>query len=171
MIKKTSPVTYIIKHQLDGSTTKVHAENIRKAYVDDWVMPNAAGAEGRILRKANYVVPPGSEEPDTSTSSLSSEDMPLARNAKRYPKERDDSDNEDYIPQMERAKCIRNQEKQDESDADSVSSSNSTMSYSLEEFKVPVSVKIKERSNNSHESLSESSDTNMSVNEACAAPL
>ena len=53
---------------------------------------------------------------------------------------------------MECAKCIRNQKMQDESDADSVSSSNSTMSCSLD-------------------SLSESSDTNMSVNEACASPL
>ena len=79
VIKTTSPVTYIIEHQLDGSTTKVHVENICKAYVDDWVMPNTASAEGRIPRKANYVVPPGSDESDTSTSSLSSEDMPLAQ--------------------------------------------------------------------------------------------
>ena len=72
---------------------------------------------------------------------------------------------------MECAKCIRNLEKLEESDADSVSSSNSTMSYSLENFKVPVSVKNKESSNSSHDSLSESSDTNMSVYEACAAQL
>ena len=52
-----------------------------------------------------------------------------------------------------------------------VSSLNFAMLYSLEDFKVPVSVKSKESSNSSHDSLSESSDTNISVNEACAAPL
>ena len=87
VIKKTSPVTYIIKHQLDGSFTKVHAENIRKANFDNWVMPNTAGAEGRILGKANYVVPPRSDESDKSTSSLSSQDMTLPRITKRYRKE------------------------------------------------------------------------------------
>ena len=50
-------------------------------------MPNTAGAEGRILGKANYVVPPRSDESDKSTSSLSSQDMTLPRIAKRYRKE------------------------------------------------------------------------------------
>ena len=56
ILEKTSPVTYKIKHQLDGSVIKVHAENIRKAHVDEWQTPNVG--EGRLLRKTNYVIPP-----------------------------------------------------------------------------------------------------------------
>ena len=51
ILEKTSPVTYKIKHQLDGSVIKVHAENIRKAHVDERQTPNVG--EGRLLRKTN----------------------------------------------------------------------------------------------------------------------
>ena len=169
ILQKTSPVTYIIKHQLDGSTTKVHAEHIRKAHVDDWTIPPAAEGEGRVLRRTNYVVQP--DESDTDASSSNDEEMPLARLAKRYRRERDNSDSEDHIPQMELAKHLRRAEKEDESDSESVSSSNSTVSYDLEESEVPeLRNKCEENNKNNSDSLAEESDTNMSVNEICAAP-
>ena len=36
IIEKKGPVSYIIKNQLDGVTSKVHAEMLRKANVDTW---------------------------------------------------------------------------------------------------------------------------------------
>ena len=39
IIEQTSPVTFILKHTLDGSTTKVHAEHLRYADLDEWEIP------------------------------------------------------------------------------------------------------------------------------------
>ena len=36
IIEKTSPVSFHLKNQLDGSVTKAHAENIRFANIDNW---------------------------------------------------------------------------------------------------------------------------------------
>ena len=36
VIDKKGPVTYLIKNQLDGSVSKVHAEMLRAANVEDW---------------------------------------------------------------------------------------------------------------------------------------
>ena len=35
LIEKKGPVTYLIKHQLDGSVSKVHAEMLRLANIED----------------------------------------------------------------------------------------------------------------------------------------
>ena len=107
ILEKTSPVTYKIKHQLDGSVIKVHAENIRKAHVDEWQTPNVG--EGRQLRKTNYVIPPDSDE-SSSNSENSEDDMLLARFAQSYRNKRNDSEDEGPIPKMELAKYSRLQE-------------------------------------------------------------
>ncbi|CAG2207429.1 unnamed protein product [Mytilus edulis] len=40
IIEKTSPVTFVLKNQLDGSVaTKVHLEHLKKAKIDEWVIP------------------------------------------------------------------------------------------------------------------------------------
>ena len=39
IIEQISPVTFIVKHQLDGSSTKVHAEHLRPANIDKWEIP------------------------------------------------------------------------------------------------------------------------------------
>lgn len=39
ILEKTSPVSFILKNQLDGSTVKVHPQDIRKAHVDQWETP------------------------------------------------------------------------------------------------------------------------------------
>ena len=36
IIKKNGPVSFVIKNQLDGSTTKAYAGDIRLANIDDW---------------------------------------------------------------------------------------------------------------------------------------
>ncbi|CAG2188365.1 unnamed protein product [Mytilus edulis] len=67
IIEKTSPVTFVLKNQLDGSVAKkVHLEHLKKAKIDEWVIPT--NLEGRQLRKTNYVVPP--EDSDESDSEL-----------------------------------------------------------------------------------------------------
>ena len=36
IIEKNGPVSFVIKNQLDGSTTKAYAGDIRLANIDDW---------------------------------------------------------------------------------------------------------------------------------------
>ena len=169
ILEKTSPVTYKIKHQLDGSVIKVHAENIRKAHVDEWQTPNVG--EGRLLRKTNYVIPPDSDE-SSSNSENREDNMPLARLAQRYRNKRDDSGDEGPIPKMELAKYSRLQERQSDSESDSElvsdSSVHSRSSENQTHSDTPGSMNCEEK--NIHASLSEQSDTNMSVNEACVIP-
>ena len=109
-------MNFKIKHQLDGSVIPCHADNIRKAKVDTWEIPEPSLS----LRKTAYVVPP---ETDTSSSSEdSSEDnVPLARLAQRYRHEREDSESEGPIPKMELAKhrCHRKNWYEDDSDSSS----------------------------------------------------
>ena len=104
IIEKTGSVTFVLKHQLDGTiVNKVHAQDIRKAPVDDWEIPPL---QGHMLRKTNYVVPP---ENDDSQSETGSDDdkAPLARIAQRYRRQRHDSDSEEDIPLMELAKRLK----------------------------------------------------------------
>lgn len=109
IIEQTSPVTYIIKNQLDGSTTKVHMEHIRPAHVDDLQLPT--DKVGRVLRPTNYVVPPICESDISSdTDKETDDDVPLSKLAHRYRKERENSSNESDIPLMELKKRIRDRE-------------------------------------------------------------
>ena len=67
IIEKTGPVTFVLKHQLDGTIiNKVHAQDIRKAPVDDWEIPPL---QGHMLRKTNYVVPPENDDPQSGIGS------------------------------------------------------------------------------------------------------
>lgn len=129
IIKQTSPVSYVIKNQLNGSTTKVHAEHIRLANVDEWQIP--VDKTNRPLRSTQYVVPPVSDE-SSSSDTNDEESIPLAKLAKKYRKERDNSDNESDIPLMELKRRINERTNDDhyssdnESDSDSYFSSRST---------------------------------------------
>ena len=75
ILEKKSPVTYVIKNQLDGSTCKVHAELLRLANVDDWKISES---KEKRLRYAAYVVPPQASGSETASDSDSEENMPLA---------------------------------------------------------------------------------------------
>ena len=99
----------------------MHAENIRKAHVDEWQTPNVG--EGRLLRKTNYVIPPDSDE----SSSSSENDMPLARLDQRYRNKRDNSEDEGPIPKMELAKYGRLQERRSDRESDSELVSDSSV--------------------------------------------
>ena len=96
-IEKTGPASYINKKQLDGSTSRVHAEMLRAADIDDWMIPTSTG--GRPLRKTVYAIPP--EDSSDEESIDTDQEGPYEKYAKKYQKERDDSDEEDNIPLME----------------------------------------------------------------------
>ena len=120
IIEKTGPASYVIKNQLDGSTSRVHAEMLRAANIDEWVIPTST--DGRPLRKTAYVIPP--EDSSDEESSDTDQEGPYEKLAKKYQKERDDSDEEDNIPLMELAKRLKardaiKQEENEESNRDS----------------------------------------------------
>ena len=68
IIEKTSPVSFHLKNQLDGSVTKAHAENIRLANIDNWEIPK--DRKGRLTRRARFVMPlsSSSDEGDNELS-------------------------------------------------------------------------------------------------------
>ena len=120
IIEKTGPASYVIKNQLDGSTSRVHAEMLRASNINEWVIPTST--DGRPLRKTAYVIPP--EDSSDEESSDTDQEGPYEKLAKKYQKERDDSDEEDNIPLMELAKRLKardamKQEENEESNRDS----------------------------------------------------
>ena len=127
IITKTSPVTFVIRNQLDGKTTKTHAEHLRKANIENWDIPT--DTEGKPKRRAAYAVPPDESDSDDSSSDDS---VPLAKLAKRYRKERENSDNEDVIPQLElrrrlnRAESEKSETNSENDDSESMSQDEST---------------------------------------------
>ena len=46
IIEKYGPATYVINNQLDGSTSRVYAEMLRAANIDEWVIPTST--DGRL---------------------------------------------------------------------------------------------------------------------------
>ena len=93
---------------------------LRAANIDEWVIPTST--DGRPLRKTAYVIPP--EDSSDEESSDTDQEGPYEKLAKKYQKERDDSDEEDNIPLMELAKRLKardamKQEENEESNRDS----------------------------------------------------
>ena len=63
IVEKKTPTTFIIRDQLTGTTTKAHAEHLRKASME-WEIP--IDENGRTMRRPAYAVPPESESDDES---------------------------------------------------------------------------------------------------------
>ena len=106
ILEKKGPVSYVIKNQLDGSTSRVHAEMLRLAKIDNWQIPKTN--EDRQLRDAAYVIPPqASSESELSSETDSEIDTPLAKLAMKYRHERETSEDEDDIPLMELSKRLK----------------------------------------------------------------
>ncbi|MCG8033371.1 MAG: DDE-type integrase/transposase/recombinase [Candidatus Thiodiazotropha taylori] len=166
IIEKTSPVTFKIKHQLNGSVLSCHADNIRKANVDKWEIPEPS--ESRLPRNTTYVVPPGT---DSSNSDSSDDDVPLAKLAQRYRHQRDDSDNEDPIPRMELAKHGRRKEKWYEEESEQYSDSASSVNSMLTDNQdITDQSEIMNCEENQCNSQSEHSDIDLSVEQASVVP-
>jgi hypothetical protein len=110
IIKQTGPVSFVVKDQLTGTTTKCHGRQLRVADLTQWPDFNQQGTE-RPIRKANYVEPPTDKE-----SSEEETLEPLEREVRHKQKEREDSEDEEDIPLAElqrriHAKNIVDQEK------------------------------------------------------------
>ena len=108
IIEKKGPVSYIIKNQLDGSTSPVHSTDLRLAHVDEWQIAN--DEQSRRLRDAAYVIPPQASDSESDTDSESDENIPLAKLAKKCRHERETSSDEEDIPLMELRKRLRHRE-------------------------------------------------------------
>lgn len=112
IIEQTSPVTFIIKNQLDGSTSKVHAQHLRLANITEWEIPR--DKSGRKLRPSHFVVPPVESESESDTSGSNEDnDRFLMR---RYRRERSDSSSEDDIPLAELRDRIRSRKERMEAE-------------------------------------------------------
>ena len=112
IVEQKSPVTYVIRSQLDGRTEEAHAEHLRLAKVDEWHIPKTATGQPR--RRAAYVAPPPSDSDDsTSEASDSESEDPHAKLIKLARKEREDSDNEEDIPLMELAGRLRERDRRE----------------------------------------------------------
>ena len=76
IIEKTSPVSFHLKNQLDGSVTKAHTENIRLANIDNWEIPKHR--KGRLTRRTRFVAPLSSSS-DEGDNDLSDDERPLSQ--------------------------------------------------------------------------------------------
>ena len=106
--EKTSPVTYVIRNQLDGVAVKVHAEHLRLAKVEEWEIPTSDSR--KPYRRAAYVVPPQESSKESSSSESEGGD-PLPKIAQWYRRERDNSSEEESIPLAELAGRLKARER------------------------------------------------------------
>ena len=67
--KQTGPVSFIVRSQLNGTTTKCHCKDLKPAPVHEWSIPEPI-SEDRGKRKGYYAVAPSEPE---STDSIDSE--------------------------------------------------------------------------------------------------
>lgn len=107
VIEKTGPASYVIKNQLTGTTSKVHAEMLRLAKID-WDDVESDEQQVRPMRKGQYVIPPRSES--ESETQDSDDEEPLLKLARKYRHERSDSESEDDIPLLELSKRLKSRE-------------------------------------------------------------
>ena len=93
VIENTGPVSYRISDQLTGSVTKVHAEHLRAASVEEWEIPTTE----RPLRKIALAAPMDFSDSDTDPETEKA-DFPVRKCRHR----RENSDDESDVPLMER---------------------------------------------------------------------
>ena len=105
IVETTGPVSYIIKNQLDGSSSRANAGDLMLANVDDWQISKTEN--NRKLREAAYVIPPQPSESETENEPDSEDNVPLTKLAKKYRQERETSEDEDDIPLKELRKRLK----------------------------------------------------------------
>ena len=114
---KMGPVSFVLRNQLTGKTTKAHANSLRLAELQ-WKVPEP---EGRALRQAQYVVPPlpiSADESESLSSSESSDNTIIydardwkTRAVAKEKKIREDSGSEQDVPRFELRKRLRKRPK------------------------------------------------------------
>jgi len=132
IIEQKSPVSFIIRDQLTGNSTKAHAQHLKPANIDEWEIPKTSSIKN--MRKSKFVV-----SPETSGSDLSSEEDEITfedRLIRKHRNERETSSDEDEIPPMELKKRIRNRERNYEFQSnDDSSDDNIPLSQMKQEIK------------------------------------
>ncbi|XP_065928361.1 uncharacterized protein [Magallana gigas] len=101
IIEQKGPVSFVVRDQLTGLTTKCHARQLRLADISHWPLSQTTEDGGRTLRKTNYVVPLEDE------SSSENEDMQPERAIQSKQWEREGSSDEEDIPLAELQRRIR----------------------------------------------------------------
>ena len=120
IIKQTGPVSFVVKDQLTGTTTKCHARQLRLADITLW--PTTVNNDSaRPMRRTNYVVPPVDEE-----SSEEEVPEPLEREVRHKQRERENSEDEEDIPLAELQRRIRAKKIIDEEETKTDSDSDAT---------------------------------------------
>jgi hypothetical protein len=100
-IDQKSSISFIIKNQLNGTNTNVHAQHLKLATVEEWNIP----IENKTKINSTYVVTPSSsDELDCNNQSESESENEQDLREKlinKYRKERESPSNEEDIPLME----------------------------------------------------------------------
>ena len=101
VIEKTSPVSYKLRDQLTGNITKAHAERIRLANVDEWVLPPT----NRPMRKVVMAAPIPAEKSDSDAEDSARADrgpiwIPGIRPGKGKPTDQEEDIAETDRPQV-----------------------------------------------------------------------
>ena len=118
IIEQKGPVTFIIKSQLDGTTTKATADQLRLANLDWGVLRkgNIYNPTGRPLRKAQLAMPPEQSLSDSETSDSERElQRGKGKFTRRYRMMRSSSDDEENIPLYELKQRLQARKERNES--------------------------------------------------------
>lgn len=75
--EQKGPVSFVIKDQLMGATTKCHARQLRLADISHWPLSFSQGSakDSRTLRRNNYVVPPEKESDSSEEEDIQPEPL------------------------------------------------------------------------------------------------
>ena len=76
ILEKTTPITFNLKNQLDGTITKAYAEHLWLAQLDDWEIPK--DKKGRPTHKVTYAAPVNSSS-DQCDIENSDKEEPLTK--------------------------------------------------------------------------------------------
>ena len=107
---KLTPVTFVVRNQLDGTERSAHADHLARAPVGQWNIPQP---KGRPPRRARLAVPEDSVSSGGHSSDDESSDVgqgngkPIDRKDRLLRQERDGSSSEDDIPIAELQKRIK----------------------------------------------------------------
>ena len=101
VVQVHSPLTFSIRNQMNGETTKAHARHLRLADVEEWEIPKAG--TGRACRRATMAVSSSDSESDTENDNKT----PYQRAIDRKRQERENSSDEENIPLLELRRRIQ----------------------------------------------------------------
>lgn len=132
IIEQKGPVSFVIKNQLTGATTKYHARQLRLADISHWPISfsQEIPEDGRSLRRNNYVVPPEKESDSSEEEDIQPE--PLEREIQFKKREREESSDEEDIPLAELQQRIRAKKIMDDQQQNTESTEETIEDYESE---------------------------------------